>query len=90
MTAMSSMLRADAIRTVIRQIESADGLRDSSTVQSGGGFRFAEETHIHEPSGPGYSDYWYWEKISESGGYVTEQEAFDAGVEAIAWLKNSN
>ena len=87
---MPAMLRTSATRVVIRQLESVDALRVFSTVESEAGFRFIEEAHIHEPPGPGYDAYWYWEKTAESGIYATEQEAFDAGMATIAWLKNSN
>lgn len=72
----------------LRQIESAERLRVFSTVESMGGFRFVEETNIHEPAGAGYDDYWYWERTQESGIYATEQEAFDDGIKAVAWLRN--
>ncbi len=87
---MPPTLRTSAIRTVIRQIESSDGLRVFSTVQSLAGFRFVEESNIHEPAGPGYDDYWYWEMTQESGIYATEQEAFDEAVRTIPWLRSSN
>ena len=84
-----SVLRTEAIATVFRQVESADELRLFSTIQSAGGFRFVEETRIHEPLGPGYEDYWYWKVTHESGVYATEQEAFDCGVTTLCWPQNS-
>jgi hypothetical protein len=86
---MSVTMRTNSSTRVIRQIESADGLKVFSTVQSIGGFRFVEETNIHEPAGAGYDDYWYWERTHESGMYATEQEAFDDGLKAVPWLQNS-
>jgi hypothetical protein len=86
---MSATLRTDAVNIVIRQIESADGLRVFSTIRSIGGFRFVEEMNIHEPAGPGYDGYWYWERTQESGVYTTEQEAFDDGTRAVSWLQNT-
>jgi hypothetical protein len=86
---MSATLRTDTVTIVFRQIESADELRLFSTIKSAGGFRFVEETHIHEPSGPGYEDYWYWEKTHESGVYATEQEAFDCGMTILSWPQKS-
>jgi hypothetical protein len=71
----------------LRQIRSDDGLRVFSTVKSIGGFRFVEEVHVHEPAGPGYGDYWYWEIAQESGIYATEQEAFDDGLKSLGWSK---
>jgi hypothetical protein len=74
----------------LRQIVSEDALRVFSIVKSAGGFRFVEETHVHEPSGPGHDSYWYWEITHESGVYETEQDAFlDAG-KSLSWLNNSN
>jgi hypothetical protein len=70
----------------LRQIRSDDGLRVFSTVKSIGGFRFVEEVHVHEPAGPGYNDYWYWEIAQESGVYFTEPEAFDNGLRSLSWL----
>ena len=86
---MSAKLRTSPliVRTVIRQVESSDGLQVFSTVQGISGFRFVEETNIHEPAGPGYDEYWYWEITHESGIYATEQEAFDEGVRIIPWLQ---
>jgi len=86
---MPVTLRTNSITRVIRQIESADGLKVFSTVQSIGGFRFVEETRVHEPAGAGYDDYWYWEPTCESGMYATEQEAFADGMKTVPWLQNS-
>ena len=87
---MSAVRTKISNKLALRQIVSADGLRVFSTVESVGGFRFVEETNVHEPAGPGYDAYWYWEQTQESGIYATEQEAFDGGMKAVCWLKNSN
>lgn len=72
----------------LRQIVSADRLRVVSIVKSAGGYRFVEETHIHEQDA--VIDHWFWELTHESGIYAIEQEAFDDAIRVIPWLRNSN
>ncbi len=86
---MSDGLRTNHNHFALRQIRSEDGLRVFSTIKTAGGFRFIEEAHIHEPAGPGYDDYWYWEIVQESGIYASEVEAFDDGVKALGWPARS-
>jgi hypothetical protein len=88
MPEMAEMLKTKVGNKIaLQRMKSEDGLRIFSIVRSVGGFRFVEEVHVHEPAGPGYDDYWYWEIAQESGIYATECEALGDGIKSILWTR---